>query len=173
MAKISCDKSVGLGLGFRKDCALTRLLLLNGLSVKDNQRLVRSWSQTGEKLVGSTEKDLCRRQRLVMEEALFKGEVCDSHIYSHILYWLSVLPLPILVNLQRAMFCFIWVRIGLPKELYEILVGRDARDDSIEKLNVMRVEDRLLRQWAPAIRCLIYDKASLSWRMICNVRCVG
>ena len=59
------------------------------------------------------------------------------------------------------------------KALYRLLVRGGVRDDLIEKLGVTKAEGRLLWPWAPGMRCLNNDEASLTWRVIRGALWVG
>ena len=111
-AKINRKKSVGLWLGSWKGCALP-----GPFSWKDGPckiltvcfepdlQLEKNWSEVLEKVVAATELWLCRRLSLKG-----RAEVCCSHIYSLVVYRLSVLPIlcTILFKLERILFQFVW-----------------------------------------------------------------
>ena len=76
---------------------------------------------------------------------------------------------------RQALKVFSRVRIGLTdtrplsrKALYRIIVRGGVRDGLIEELGVTNEEGRLLWPWAPRMRCLNNDEASLTWLVIRN-----
>ena len=273
-ARINREKSVGLRLGSWKGSSLPGPFSwtdgpckILGVWFGPDLQLEKNWSEVIEKVVATT--GLWSRRRLSLKG---KAEVCGSHIYPLILYRLSVLPLPVtyLVNLERALFQFIWGRrapmvrreicflhpseggLGVPnvetrrhtlrltflgrmcaqhdetgdfwkedakrafpalksvhsddgreahrlprnecsfyrecrqalrvfsrvqpslndtrpltrKALYQILVRGAVRDDLLEELGVTKQEGRLLWPWAPGMRSLNNDEASLTWLVI-------
>ena len=185
--------------------------------------------------------------------------MCCSHIYSLVVYRLSVLPIPciILFKLERILFQFVWAKrfplvqreicylhpsegsLGMPnvetrrhtfldrmcsrdttkqsfpslrsvhsadreahrlprckcqhalkvlsrlqtglsdsqpflsRALYHCLVRGAAKDGLSGELGVTEAEDRLLWPWAPIMRCLNNDEASLIWLVIRNALWVG
>ena len=52
------------------------------------------------------------------------------------------------------------------KALYRVLVRGAVRDDLLEELGVTKQEGRLLWPWAPGMRSLNNDEASLTWLVI-------
>ena len=274
-AKINREKSVGLRLGSLKGCALPGpfiwkdgLCKIFGVWFGPDLQLEKNWSEVLEKVVAATE--LWLRRRLSLKG---RAEVCCSHIYSLVVYRLSVLPIPptILFKLERILFQFIWAKrfplvrreicyfhpseggLGVPnvearhhtfhltfldricsrdtaagsiwkedakqsfpllrsvhsadgeayhlprcecpfyrecqqalkvlsrlqtglsdsrplssRALYCCLVRGAASDGLIGELGVMEMEGRLLWPWAPRMRCLNNDEASLTWLVIRN-----
>ena len=59
------------------------------------------------------------------------------------------------------------------RALYQCLVRGAASDGLIGELGVMEAEGRLLWPWAPRMRCLNNDEASLTWLVIRNALWVG
>ena len=59
------------------------------------------------------------------------------------------------------------------RALYRCLVRGAASDGLIGKLGVTEAEGRLLWPWAPRMRCLNNDEASLTWLVIRNALWVG
>ena len=59
------------------------------------------------------------------------------------------------------------------RALYRCLVRMAVSDDLIGELGVTAVEGRLLWPWAPGMRCLNNDEASLTWLVIRNSLWVG
>ena len=73
-----------------------------------------------------------------------------------------------------------WLQTGLfdswplsSRALYRCLVRGAASDGLIGELGVTEVEGRLLWSWAPRMRCLNNDEASLTWLVIWNALWVG
>ena len=113
-AKINREKSVGLRLGSWKGCALPSPFTwkdspckILGVWFGPDLQLEKNWSEVLEKVVAATE--LWLRRRLSLKG---RAEVCSSHIYSLVVYQLSVLPIPatILFKLERILFQFIWAK---------------------------------------------------------------
>ena len=113
-AKINCEKSVGLRLGSWKGCALPGPFIwkdgpckILGVWFGPDLQLEKNWSEVLEKVTAATE--LWLRRRLSLKG---RAEVCCSHIYSLVVYRLSVLPIPatILFKLERILFQFIWAK---------------------------------------------------------------
>ena len=113
-AKINREKSVGLRLGSLKGCALPDPFIwkdgpckILGVWFGPDLQLEKNWSEVLEKVVAATE--LWLRRRLSLKG---RAEVCYSHIYSLVVYRLSVLPIPptILFKLERILFQFIWAK---------------------------------------------------------------
>ena len=61
----------------------------------------------------------------------------------------------------------------LSRALYRCLVSRAACDILIGELGVTEAEGRLLWPWAPRMRCLNNDEASLTWLVIRNALWIG
>jgi len=59
------------------------------------------------------------------------------------------------------------------KALYQMLVRGAVRDDLIGKLGLTKAEGRLLWPWAPGLRSLNNDEASLTWLVIRGALWVG
>ena len=59
------------------------------------------------------------------------------------------------------------------RALYRCLVREAVSDDLICELDVTAVQSRLLWPWAPGMRCLNNDEASLTWLVIRNALWVG
>ena len=113
-AKINREKSVGLRLGSLKGCALPGPFIwkdgpckILGVWIGPDLQLEKNWSEVLEKVVAATE--LWLRRRLSLKG---RAEVCYSHIYSLVVYPLSVLPIPctILFKLERILFQFVWAK---------------------------------------------------------------
>ena len=113
-AKINCEKSVGLQLGSWKSCALPSLFMwkesprkILGVWFGPDLHLEKNWSEVLEKVVAATQ--LWLRWQLSLKGM---AEVCCSHVYSLVVYRLSVLPIPpiILFKLERILFQFVWAK---------------------------------------------------------------
>ena len=109
-AKINREKSVGLRLGSWKGCALPGPFIWKDGPCKilgPDLQLEKNWSEVLEKVVTATE--LWLRRRLSLKG---RAEVCCLHIYSLVVYRLSVLPIPctILFKLERILFQFVWAK---------------------------------------------------------------
>ena len=94
-AKINREKSVGLQLGSWKGCAPSGPFIWKDGPCKilgvwfGPDQLEKNWSEVLEKVVAATE--LWLRRRLSLKS---RAVVCCSHIYSLVVYRLSVLPIP-------------------------------------------------------------------------------
>ena len=64
-------------------------------------------------------------------------------------------------------------RLLSSRALYHCLVGGGASNDLIGELGMTVVEGCLLWPWAPRMRCLNNDEASLTWLVIWNALWVG
>ena len=91
-AKINCEKSVGFRLGSWKGCTLPDSFIwkdgpckILGVWFGPDLQLEKNWSEVLEKVVAATE--LWLRWRLSLKG---RAEVCCSHIYSLVVYRLSV-----------------------------------------------------------------------------------
>ena len=113
-AKINREKSVGLRLGSWKGCALPGPFIwkdgpckILGVWFGPDLQLEKNWSEVLEKVVAATE--LWLRRRFSLKE---RAEVCCSHIYSLVVYRLSVLPIPptTLFKQEKILFQFIWAK---------------------------------------------------------------
>ena len=113
-AKINHEKSVGLWLGSWKGCTLPGPFIrkdgpckILGVWFGPDLQLEKNWSEVLEKVVAAT--DLWLRRRLSLKG---RAEVCCSHIYSLVVYQLSVLPIPstILFKLEMILFQFVWAK---------------------------------------------------------------
>ena len=113
-AKINSKKSISLRLGSWKGCALPGPFIwkdgpckILGIWFGPDLQLEKNWSEVPEKFVAATELWLHRRLSLKG-----RAEVCCSHIYSLVIYWLSVLPIPCTIpfKLERILFQFVWAK---------------------------------------------------------------
>ena len=75
--------------------------------------------------------------------------------------------------LSRLQTCLSDSRPLSSRALYRCLVRGTASDGLIGELGVTEAEGRLLWPWAPRMRCLNNDEASLTWLVIRNALWVG
>ena len=101
-------------MGSWKGCALPShfiwkdgLYKIPGVWFSPDLQLEKNCSEVLEKVVAATELWLCWWLSLKG-----RAEVCCSHIYSLVIYWLSVLPIlcTILFKLERILFQFFWAK---------------------------------------------------------------
>ena len=164
-AKINREKSVSLRLGSWKGCALPGPFIwkdgpckILGVWFGPDLQLEKNWSEVLEKVVTATE--LWLRRRLSLKD---RAEVCCSHIYSLVVYRLSVLPIPptILFKLERIVFQFVWAK-RFPLEWREICHLHPSEGG----LGVLNVEARrhTLRLTFLDRMCSRYTTAGSVWK---------